>query len=163
VNMARPLSGDSRRGCAPDSNAASDVRILLVDDHPEFRASLERLLSSQAGLAVVAQADEAAATIGAVARHRPDIAVVDVQMPRGGGVGLTRLLALVAPAVPVLALSSHDAPAFVEAMRGAGARGYMLKDDPFEELAHAIREIAAGRRYLSRALASAFPELSRKF
>ena len=65
--------------------------------------------------------------------------------------------------MPILALSSHHEPAFAEAMQAAGVRGYLLKDDPLDELVHAIREVAAGRRYLSRALASAYPELARKF
>lgn len=129
------------------------LAIALVDDHAPYRACMATLLRRH-GLAIVAEAGDIAALrawlVGA-ATPRPDLVLMDVQIPGGGPACLPPLLHA-HPGLRVLALSSHDEPALVAAMLDAGAAGYLLKDDPIPELVEAIRAVAAGQRRLSHAL-----------
>jgi len=127
----------------------STLALVLADDHPAYRAGLADVLRRHS-FSILGEADDAPGLIGWLARAPapPDVVLMDVQMPGGGPAGLRALLAA-HPALPVLALSMHDDPAFAAAMLAAGARGYMLKDDPLPELVAAIRGVAAGARPLS--------------
>ena len=130
----------------------ASLRVLLADDHAAYRGYLAGLLR-QHGLDIVGQAGDlpALAACLAAAPARPDLVLMDVQMPGGGPAGLQALLQA-HPGLRVLALSMHDEPAIVDAMLAAGAGGYLLKDDPLAELVEAIAAVAAGERRISRAL-----------
>lgn len=131
---------------------APSLALVLADDHVAYRSCLADLLA-RSGFVVLGQADDAPGLMAwlAAAETRPDVVVMDLQMPGGGPQALRALLAA-HPAQRVLVLSLHDETPFVTAMLAAGAGGYMLKDDALPELVDAIREVAAGRGYLSRAL-----------
>ena len=135
-----------------------NIDIVLVDDHLPFRACLKGLLEQQSDFAVVAEADHGGQVVDALKALRasgaPCVILMDVDLPVVDGIEATRRVIALAPMYLVLALSTHDDPTFVTAMVAAGAWGYMLKDDPLDELVHAIREVAAGRRVFSRALAA---------
>lgn len=132
------------------------IRIVLADDHAPYRAYLKVLLEQQPGLSVVAQAAHGQAAIdivrGCSADTLPDVLIMDVEMPGIGGVEATRAIVAAQPSLGVIGLSLHDDPHLAAAMSGAGARGYMVKDDPLAELVHAIREVAAGRVCFSRSV-----------
>ena len=136
------------------------IDIVLVDDHLPFRVCLKGLLEQQPDFAVVAQADHGGQVVGllktALRTGTHCVVLMDVNLPTVDGIeGTRRVIALaLAPMVQVLALSSHDDAGFVAAMMAAGACGYMLKDDPLDELVSAIRDVAAGRRVFSRALSA---------
>jgi len=128
------------------------IRILLADNHQMYRDAIGTMLRRQPDLQVVADVDDGVAALEAVLEHQPDIALMDVGMPRMDGIDATRAITAQAPSVKVVALSLHSEPGFVRAMLEAGARGYVLKEDPFDQLLQAIHEVAAGRTYLSPGL-----------
>ena len=120
------------------------IRVVLADDHPVVRAGLAALLSSLAGVEVVGVATTGREAVREVVTHRPDVAVLDLQMPELDGFAATRELGRVAPDVPVLVLTMHEDDDSVFAAMRAGARGYLVKGAEQEEIERAIRGVAAG-------------------
>ena len=124
------------------------IRIVLVDDHALVRSGLKRLLEAQEDLEVVGEAGtmhEAAFEIGAA---KPDLVLLDVMMPGVSGIdGLPQLLRE-APEIKVLILSMEDDPSLVRRALDSGANGYLLKNAVDAELVAAVREVAAGNRYI---------------
>jgi two-component system response regulator NreC len=125
------------------------LRLLLADDHPVVREGVRALLESESDFEVVGQADNGEDVATLVSQLRPDVVVLDLMMGGMSGLDVTRELAERSPATRVLILSMHQSEAYViEALR-CGASGYALKQAEAQELGRAIREVAAGRRYLS--------------
>lgn len=120
------------------------IRVLIADDHPLVRNGLRALLTSVEGFEVVGEAADGESAVGLVQRVQPDVVVMDVQMPREGGIGATRSLAATAPAVAVLMLTMHEDEESVFAAMRAGARGYILKGAEQEEVVGAIRAVSRG-------------------
>lgn len=120
------------------------LRILLVDDQQLLRRGLGLLLSTAPGLDVVAEAADGAEALAVIGRNRPDVVLTDARMPRMDGVGLTEHLARDHPDLPVLVLTTFDDDELVRSALAAGAAGFLLKDTSTEELAAAIRTVAAG-------------------
>lgn len=129
------------------------TRIALVDDHPLVRDGLKMRLSSQPGLTVVAEADNAQAALALVATEAPDLVLMDVGMKGTNGIDLTAELRRLHPGVRVLMLSMYDNPEYVNRAMQAGASGYVLKDAPSGDILEAIAAIVEGRTYLSAAVA----------
>ncbi|TCC23126.1 response regulator transcription factor [Kribbella speibonae] len=117
---------------------------MLADDHPVVRAGLAALLSSLPGIEVVGVAATGREAIREVVTTRPDVAVLDLQMPDLDGFAATRELARSAPEVAVLVLTMFEDDDSVFAAMRAGARGYLVKGAEQEEIARAIRAVAAG-------------------
>ncbi|GAA5185667.1 response regulator transcription factor [Niveibacterium umoris] len=137
------------------SEAAASVRILLVDDHPLVRDGVRARLETVPGFAVVAEAGTATEALTQAEIHTPDIALMDVGLPGTSGVELARMCHERFPALRIVMLTMHDQPqVVVEAFR-AGARGYVLKDSPAQEIVAAIQTVMAGRRYYSAGVADA--------
>ena len=128
------------------------TRVLVGDDEALVRAGLRMVLSSADDLEVVDEAEDGAAAVEAVRRHRPDVVLMDVRMPRMDGITATRSLARVAPDVRVLVLTTFDLDDNVFRALEAGASGFLLKDTPPLELIHAVRVVAAGEAMLSPAV-----------
>jgi DNA-binding NarL/FixJ family response regulator len=125
------------------------IKVLLVDDHAIIREGLRSLLEKQPDIEVVADTDDGRKALELVRELSPDIVIMDVTMPRLGGIEATRQITGGFPDVKVIALSIHSRRRFVADMLSAGAAGYILKECLFDELVAAIRAVAAGGRYLS--------------
>ena len=122
--------------------------VLLVDDHPLFRLGVQTLLSREADLQVVGMAANVAEAEALAAELQPDVIVSDVVLPDASGIALARRLLSQRP-TRILGLSVLDEPIRIAEMMRAGAIGFALKIQTIEEIVEAIRDAAAGRRYLA--------------
>jgi two-component system invasion response regulator UvrY len=125
------------------------ITVMLVDDHMVVRFGFRMLLEASPDIRVVAEADSAEAAYQQLAVSKPDVIVMDIAL--GGdasGVEATRHILARDPTTRVLGLSSHESSSYVRFMLKAGALGYLSKRSAPEELIHAIRQVADGRRYL---------------
>jgi DNA-binding NarL/FixJ family response regulator len=134
-------------------NQRRRTRILVVDDHPIVRLGICQMLAGQADLEVCGEADSAAAAKQLVTSARPDLAIVDLSLADGTGLDLIRSLRESMPTLPVLVLSMHDEALFAERVLRAGARGYIMKRQAITDLVGAVREVLAGRVYVSEQMA----------
>ena len=128
------------------------IRILLVDDHPLVREGLMARLSSQANMQVVGEAGNAQQTFDAVPLTQPDLVLMDVGMKDVSGIELAARLLERHPTLLILMLSMYDNPEYVNRAMAAGARGYVLKDAPSQEIIEAVQAVVAGQTYLSAAI-----------
>jgi DNA-binding NarL/FixJ family response regulator len=126
--------------------------ILLVDDHPMVRSGLRATLAVEPAWQVVGEAADGTTGLALVARLRPDVLVVDLQMPGLSGLDVLRQVGGLAPATRVIIFSMHGEDAYVREALAAGAAGYVLKDADAADLVQAIRVALAGGRYLSPTL-----------
>lgn len=129
-------------------NAPSHTRIVIVDDHAVVRAGLARLLEDREGIDVVGEAGDARSGLERIEVTRPDVAVLDIELPDGSGLDLVPDIMRRSAGTRVLILSMHDEPQFVEAAFAAGVHGYLLKDAADSELVAAIETLQAGERYV---------------
>ena len=125
------------------------VRIVIADDHKLMREGLSSLLSQQADIQVVGQAVNGREAVQLAERENPDVVVMDVSMPDLNGIDATRQILSRSPGTRVIALSMHSDRQFVAEMFRAGARGYLLKDSAFEDLASAITRVAKDETYIA--------------
>ena len=126
-------------------------RVVLVDDHGLFRSGVRAELGRQ--VEVVGEADDVQPAIDLIASVQPDVVLLDVHLPGGGGQAVVQAIKPAYPEVRFLALSASDAPEDVIAVIRAGARGYVTKTISTAELADAIRRVAAGDAVFSHRLA----------
>jgi two-component system, NarL family, response regulator NreC len=128
------------------------INIVLADDHQVVRKGLIALLSAEPDFKIIGEAGDGQEAINLVTRLQPDVLILDLMMPGINGLEVTRRLNVQSPGVRVVILSMHNNEAYVlEALR-SGACAYILKESPSEELVLGIREVTAGRRYLSSPL-----------
>ena len=131
----------------------STIRVLLADDHKIIRDGLKTLIEKEAGMEVIAEAENGRKTVRLAQKLHPNVVIMDVSMPDMNGIDATRKIMEETPGVRVIALSMHSDRRYVLGMLEAGASGYLLKDCAFEELATAIRNVAGGNTYLSPRIA----------
>jgi len=133
--------------------------IVLADDHHVVRQGLRALLEAEPGFSVVAEAADGLAAADLVERLKPNVLVLDLMMPRLGGLEVARQVRQRSPQTRVVVLSMHANEAYVlEALRN-GVAGYVLKESTAADLVQAVREAVAGRRYLSPPLSERAIEL----
>jgi two-component system, NarL family, response regulator NreC len=145
------VSGDTT--AQPDSGEhdrrVRKVRLLLCDDHALFRAGMKALLGKQPTLEVVGEAADGQAALEEVERLRPDVVLMDIEMPRLNGIEATRRITQARSEVKVLVLTMYLEDLLVARCLEAGASGYIIKDAPVAQLAYAVETVAGGGRYLS--------------
>ncbi len=129
------------------------TRILIADNHTLFLQGLRSLVEQQPDFEVVGEASDGREALQRVRELRPDVVLMDVVMPGLNGFEATRMIRDEVPATRVLGLSMHVDKRYVLGMLEAGAAGYVPKDASFEEVARAIRAVAAGQGYLSPSIA----------
>jgi DNA-binding NarL/FixJ family response regulator len=131
------------------SNRSKDkIRILLADDHHIVRAGVRQLIESASDLRVIAEAGDGEEAQALILEHKPDVAVLDIQMPKASGIEVTRWVRSHLPEVGVLILTAYDDDPYVMAVLQAGANGYVLKTGQAEELIQAVRDVHEGKSAL---------------
>ncbi|GAB3858044.1 DNA-binding response regulator [Dactylosporangium cerinum] len=131
------------------------IRVLLAEDQGMMRGALALLLDLEPDLEVVAQVATGDQIVPAAERVRPDVALLDIEMPGGDGITATAQLRRRLPGCRVLILTTFGRPGYLRRAMEAGASGFLVKDGPVEELAAAVRRIHAGGRVVDPALAAA--------
>ena len=124
------------------------IKILLADDHKIMRDGLRSLIERHPGMEVVAEAESGRTALKLSVKLRPDVVVMDINMPDLNGIDATHRIIDEAPGVRVIAFSMHTDHQFVAEALKAGVSGYLDKNSAFEELAHAIRTVNANQSYL---------------
>ncbi|MDP9345820.1 MAG: response regulator transcription factor [Actinomycetota bacterium] len=127
------------------------MRVLIADDHGVVRGGLRLLLDRQADMEVVGEAADGAEAVAETLATRPDLAILDVAMPRLTGIQATREIKAHAPEVDVLILSMHDDERYLFEALKAGASGYVLKSEADHDLVDAVRAISRGESFLTNA------------
>src|SRR5512136_3373491 len=125
-----------------------EIRVLLADDHAIVRAGIRQFMERAGDIQVVAEAEDGETAQVLIERHKPDVAVLDIQMPKASGIEVTRWVRAHLPEVGVLILTAYDDDPYVMAVLQAGANGYVLKTARPEELIQAVRDVNEGRSAL---------------
>jgi len=128
---------------------ASMIRVSIVDDHELVRTGIIRILGDVSDIEVVAEASSGEEAVQMVKTHRPDVVLMDVNMPGIGGIEATRKLTQIYPDLKVIVVTIHVDDPFPSRMLQAGAVGYLTKGCAVDEMVNAIREVYSGRRYIS--------------
>jgi two-component system response regulator DegU len=131
------------------------ITVILIDDHPIVRAGMRAVLNNATDLRVVAEGASGVDALRLVAEHRPDVLVLDVNLPDVNGVEVTRRLRAQGASTAILVLTVHHDRQTVLGILEAGATGYVVKDDALETLVSAVRAVARGETWLS-------PEIARQ-
>jgi two-component system response regulator DesR len=130
------------------------IRLMLADDQALVRGALAALLELEADLQVVAEVGRGDEVVPAAVEHRPDVALLDVEMPGSDGIEVTRALKEALPGVRVLIVTTFGRPGFLHRALRAGADGFLVKDTPARQLADAVRRVHAGLRVVDPDLAA---------
>jgi two-component system response regulator NreC len=146
----------------PTGAPAAAIRVLLADDHTLMREGVRRILSADGGIEVVAEVGDGQAAVAETLAQQPDVAVLDITMPGGGGLEAARQIRARAPEVRILILSMHLQPEYLMESVRAGAHGYLVKDAAASELVSAVRAVCGGDTYYSAAVSAQMSDLLRR-
>jgi two-component system response regulator DesR len=130
------------------------IRVVVADDEDLIRGALVALLDIEADLTVVAEAGTSTAAVEAVRRHRPDVAVLDLEMPPGDGLVATGQILAADAGTRVILVTRHARPGVLRRALAAGVSAFVPKTTPAERLAQIIRDVHAGRRYVDPEIAA---------
>jgi two-component system response regulator DesR len=131
------------------------IRVLVAEDQSMVRGALRALLELEEDITVVAEVGRGDEVLAAAREHRPDVALLDIEMPGRDGIEAARELSAELPAVRAVVLTTFGRPGFLRRAMEVGAAGFLVKDAPVAELATAIRAVVAGERVIDRELAAA--------
>nr|WP_241037597.1 response regulator transcription factor [Blastococcus litoris] len=129
--------------------------MLIAEDQTLVRGALRALLELEEDLEVVAEVGRGDAVVDAAREHRPDVALLDIEMPGGDGIEAARALATAVPGCRAVILTTFGRPGFLRRAMEVGAAGFLVKDAPVAELARGIRAVMTGERVIDRELAAA--------
>jgi two-component system, NarL family, response regulator DesR len=130
------------------------IKLLLADDQALVRGALAALLNLEADLEVVAEVGRGDEVVEEARRTRPDVALLDVEMPGLDGIAATSALRAAVPACRILVVTTFGRPGYLRRAMAAGASGFVVKDTPARQLAEAVRRVAAGLRVVDPTLAA---------
>src|SRR5512136_713461 len=132
---------------------STTVRVLLADDHAVVRAGIRQFMERAGDIQVVAEAEDGEMAQSLIEKYRPDVAVLDIQMPKASGIEVTRWVRANIPTTGVLVLTAYDDDPYVMAVLQAGANGYVLKTAAPGEIIQAVRDVYAGKSALDATIA----------
>lgn len=141
------MAGDA----VPAESGTTDLRVLVVDDHKSFAELLSTALASVDGLTCIGTASSAAEGIAAAQELRPDVIVMDIQMPRQDGLAATRRIREVSPNSVVVIVTAHDDPAWISRAAQAGASAFIPKNGSLSEMISVLRSAKAGQMLVAPA------------
>jgi DNA-binding NarL/FixJ family response regulator len=157
---------DQPSGADVPTLAVEPIRVLVVDDHALFRRGLQMVLEQEPDIEVVGEASDGSEAVQTAAETTPDIVLMDVRMPKGGGIDACSAIHEVVPSAKIIMLTISDEEADLYEALKAGAMGYLLKEISIEEVATAIRAVHGGQSLISPSMASKliteFATMSRK-
>ena len=130
------------------------IRVFLVDDHPVFRHGLKEIIQSDPRFEVVGECGDGEAALAEIPRAKPQVAILDVNLPRRTGLEVARALRAARPPVACLMLTMHAEESTFNAAMDAGAHGYLLKDDAMDMVLLGLKTVAAGGVYLSPSISN---------
>ena len=141
------------------SAAQNKKRILIVDDHPMMRQGLAQLISVESDLTICAEAESAEAALNVVGKLKPDLVLADISLPGKNGLELIKDFQAIQPGLPVLVISMHDESLYAERVLRAGGRGYIMKQEGGKKLMLALRQVLAGKIYVSEKISADILEM----
>ncbi len=137
-----------------DLSQKGKFRIFIVDDHPILRQGLAQLLAQEKDLIICGQFEDAAHALDAIGKEKPDAAIVDISLKGSSGIELLKNIKAQYPGLLVLILSMHDESLYAERALRAGASGYIMKQEPPDQVLVALRKVLSGEIYLSEKMSS---------
>lgn len=136
------------------TTAAKTITVILADDHPVVRDGLAAIVNQQSDMAVVAEAGDGAEAVALYDRHKPDVMVLDLRMPKLDGVAVVQRVLEAHPKARLLIMTTYDGDEDIFRSLSQGAKGYLLKDAPRQEILSAIRAVSEDRPYTSSSIAT---------
>ena len=134
-------------------------RIFIVDDHPMMRQGLAQLIGAETDMAICGEAENAESALDNIGTLRPDLVLADISLPGKNGLELIKDFQAVQPGLPVLVISMHDESLYAERVLRAGGRGYIMKQEGGKKLMLAIRQVLAGKIYVSEKMSADILEI----
>ncbi len=134
------------------------IRVLCVDDHPIVREGIAAIIATQPDIACVGEASDGQTAVAQYREHKPDVVVMDLRMPRMGGVEATTQIRKEFRTARIIVLTTYEGDEDIHRALEAGAQGYLLKDSVRKELLQTIRDVYAGHRYISPPMAARLAE-----
>ncbi|HEV2890334.1 MAG TPA: response regulator transcription factor [Frankiaceae bacterium] len=148
------MTEDEVGGTPPSAGPGEPIRVLVVDDHALFRRGLQMVLEQEEDIEVVGEAGDGAEAVERAADAMPDIVLMDVRMPKRGGIDACTAIKDAVPSAKIIMLTISDEEADLYDAIKAGASGYLLKEISIEEVAAAIRAVNEGQSLISPSMAS---------
>ncbi len=143
-----------KKAASQKAAPAKKKSILIVDDHPVFRAGLTALVNLESDLAIAGEAHDAAQAMSAIESLRPDLVLMDMSLPGKSGLELLKDVRAMHPGLPVLIISMHDESIYAERVLKAGGRGYIMKQAGPDKVIEAVRRVLEGRVFVSERISA---------
>ena len=154
--------GSEQREVSEKSRAREKLTIVLADDHTLVRQGIETLLSGNDSLEIVGQAGDGYEALELIEDRKPDLAILDISMPRLNGLEATRKMAEKGLDTEVIFLSMYDDEGYIRRAIKTGASGYLLKEDAIDELEEAIESVRKGYHYMSPPILTSLVEMTER-
>lgn len=136
------------------------IRVLTADDHAVVRVGIAAMLANEDDISIVAEAGDGVEAVALYAKHRPDVVLMDLRMPKLGGVAAILAIRTADPLARIIALTTYEGDEDIHRALTAGAAAYLIKDVLIGELLHAIRGVVAGKRVIPAAVAERLAEFT---